>query len=142
MATISKEIVGRSGAGDGTLLYGGGMVTYTIILSNTGDVDALNVQLEDVLPAQVLFDVWVENAAGAMEAGNVVTWTGTVPAHTQVDFTFRATVLPYDETVLLPVANTATFTADNALGGEDSATFDLGVWRKIYLPLVMRNHTP
>ena len=142
VVTIDKEIVGRSGAGDGTLLYGGGMVTYTITLSNTSDIDALNVELEDVLPAQVLFDMWVENTAGAMEAGNTITWTGTVPANTQVVFTFRATVLPYDDTVLLPVVNTATCMADNAMCGEDSAAFELGVWRKIYLPLVMSGYIP
>ena len=118
------------------------MVTYTITLSNTSDVDALNVELEDALPAQVLFDAWVENAAGAMETGNTITWTGTISASTQVAFTFRATVLPYDDSVLLPVVNTATFTAYNAVGGEDSATFDLGVWLKIYLPFVMSRFTP
>lgn len=142
VVTIDKAIVGRSGAGSGTLLYGGGMVTYTITLSNTSAVDALNVALTDTLPAQVLFDAWVENAAGAVEAGNTITWTGTVSATTEAVFTFRATVLPHNDTVLLPVVNTATFTADNALGGEDAATFDLGVWRNIFLPLVMKNHTP
>lgn len=136
---IDKAIVSTSKTDNGTLLMEGALVTYTIVLSNVSTVDAQQVWLEDTLPTQVTFDGWVTNLGNAIESNDVITWTGTVSASTQLSLVFRVSIRPFAETVMMPIMNRVTFTADNADGGEDSVTFELEPLSIIFLPLVMRN---
>ena len=54
-----------------------GVVTYTIMLSNTGPFDALNVLMTDALPSEVEFGHWIDEASsGTIQNGNTITWTG------------------------------------------------------------------
>lgn len=53
----------------------GDEVTYTVVVNNTGNVDATAVELEDTLPAGVTFDAFVGVPPGsANHAGGVITW--------------------------------------------------------------------
>jgi uncharacterized repeat protein (TIGR01451 family) len=120
----------------------GGVVTYTITLSNTGNGAAEGVVLTDALPIEVDFGGWVLQPAGAVQAGDTVTWTGSVAAGAEITLIFTATVgtdpAYYDRTVL----NTAAFSSSNARSGSDDAALTLGSQARyrVYLPLVARHH--
>ena len=66
-----------------------GVVTYTVVLSNTGGTGT-GVRLTDTLPAQVEFGRWVESN-GANETGGQITWTGTVTAGHPITWTWQVT---------------------------------------------------
>ena len=120
----------------------GGVVTYTVVLSNSGAGAALGVVLTDALPAEVTFGGWVQQPSDAIQSGNVITWTGTVAGGAEVRLVFTATLKVdyglYGQTV----TNTARFASGNAGGGSDQATFTTARRYYIYLPLVMRNWRP
>lgn len=64
-----------------------GPVTYTVIVTNSGAIDAVGLLLTDTLPAEVDFDSWlVQN--GAIEASDVITWSGDLTANTSLTFQF------------------------------------------------------
>ena len=69
-----------------------GLVTYTILLENTGDADATGVLLTDTLPGEVDFSAWVQGGppSGAGVNDDQLTWSGTVAAHTAMTFEFVA----------------------------------------------------
>ena len=119
-----------------------GVITYTVTLANPGTEDAIDVMFEDVLPTLMSFGSWVTQPTGAINVGDTITWTGTVPAEDSVVFAFTAT-LPADETITLLIAeggvtNIATF---EYVGGTGSDSATTNFYRYIYLPLVMRNYT-
>ena len=66
-----------------------GVVTYTLVLSNTGAMSDTQVVLTDTLPAGVSFGQWRVNH-GAIAQGNAITWTGALTANTTLSFTFTA----------------------------------------------------
>jgi uncharacterized repeat protein (TIGR01451 family) len=82
----------------------GSVVTYTLILSNTGNLTDTAI-LTDTLPGQVDFGAWVENA-GAVQAGNAITWTGAITPATALTFTFTAA---HTQNAGIPITNTAFF---------------------------------
>jgi uncharacterized repeat protein (TIGR01451 family) len=82
-----------------------GVVTYTLTLSNTGTLTETAAILTDTLPGQVVFGAWVENA-GAVQAGNAITWTGAITPTTALTFTFTAT---HTQNAGIPITNTAFF---------------------------------
>ena len=119
-----------------------GVITYTVTLANPGTDDATDVMFEDVLPTQMSFGSWITNTAGAINVGDTITWTGTVPAEDSVVFVFTAN-LPDAETISLllaegSVTNIATF---EYAGGDGEASATTNFYRYIYLPLVMRAFT-
>jgi hypothetical protein len=67
-----------------------GIVTYTVILSNTGPLMDTNVLLTDTLPAGVTFGQWVEAPGDVIRNGNAITWTGTLTHSTAITLTFMA----------------------------------------------------
>jgi len=69
----------------------GGVVTYTLVLSNSGDINAYGVLLTDTLPLSVTFAGWSEQPAGATESDDEITWSGTVTASASITFTFAVT---------------------------------------------------
>ncbi len=114
-----------------------GIVTYTVVLSNSASVDATGVLLTDTLPSQVDFASWVAQPPGADESDDEITWNGPVSANNVVTFTFVVTHTgDYGDMV----TNTAEYS--HASGdGSDDATFTVESIRNfiIYLPLVTRN---
>ncbi len=67
-----------------------GVVTYTLVLSNSGIAADPAVGFTDTLPAEVDFARWVENH-GAVVANDQIAWTGSLAAHTALTFTFQVT---------------------------------------------------
>ncbi len=117
----------------------GDVVTYTILLNNSGDGAATAVTLIDTLPAAVSFGGWVQQG-GAIQAGGTITWTGDVAAGSQVSIVFTATVSNTATYAGQTITNTATFTSSNAGNGSDDAGFAVAPLYHIYLPLVTRNN--
>jgi len=116
----------------------GGLVTYTITLTNSGDLDA-NVLITDVLGGYYTVCAaldFAESPAGTL------TWSGVVTAGRQVVLQFVAQVVGLTD---LPIGQT---TLDNAVRVNDGVNNPFTVddpsppWVKIhgiYLPLVMRS---
>ncbi len=100
----------------------GGVVTCTIVLSNSGAGDALGVVLTDALPAEVTFGGWVQQKGAIYESG-VITWTGTVAGGAEVTLVFTATLGTDAGLYNRTVANTASFVSANAGRGSATATF-------------------
>ncbi len=95
---------------DPTVANPGQVVTYTVYLHNSGGVDG-NAQLVDPIPAGLTYvpgSLIVGSGSGGYASG-VITWTGSVPASSQIPVRFRATVdaAAVDGTV---INNTATIT--------------------------------
>jgi uncharacterized repeat protein (TIGR01451 family) len=100
----------------------GATVTYTIVITNSGQGTAVGVELSDTLPEEVSF---VEQTSGPdLDVdGNDLSWMDNIPGGDSVTFVFTAEVgddvTLYNETI----SNTAYITSTNA--GEDvsSASF-------------------
>lgn len=116
-----------------------GVITYTVTLANPGTENATGVVFTDTLPIMLSFGSWIEQPTGATNIGDVIAWTGTVPAEGSVKFVFTANMPGADTISLLlaegAVTNTATF---EYAGGSSSASATTRFYRYIYLPLVMR----
>ncbi len=100
----------------------GGVVTCTVVLSNSGAGDALGVVLTDALPAEVTFGGWVQQNDAIHESG-VITWTGDVAGGAEVTLVFTATLNEDYSLYGKTVTNTARFVSENAGSGEASAAF-------------------
>ena len=101
----------------------GGMVTYTLTLSNSGQVDAENVSLDDSLPEGMTIGELVGESPGEIdELTNSINWSGTVPAEDQVLIVFTAYLDDDPELYGTQIENTATFTWDE-VSDSDSASF-------------------
>ncbi|MGE3488948.1 MAG: MBG domain-containing protein [Vicinamibacterales bacterium] len=87
----------------------GGSLVYTIDYANTGNADAANFAISDVLPARTTF---ASATGGGTNAGNTVTWSlGTLAAGASSSVTVTVTldaVFPAGTTTLSNVAVYAT----------------------------------
>lgn len=104
------------------------IVTYTVVLSNTGPGDEAGVVLTDILPSALTFGYWLEQpASGLSHSGNAITWTGSVLASTNITFTFTATRTggAGDGYAVDDIVNTAYFSG-TVQKGQASATFTVG----------------
>jgi uncharacterized repeat protein (TIGR01451 family) len=119
----------------------GSVVTFTIIMDNTGADDAVGVVMTDPLPVEVDFGGWVQQS-GAIEANDTVTWTGDISAETQVQIIFTVTVGTDEDFYGREVTNTAYFDSENAGSGSDPTGFPIEGTEDyyIYLPIVLNNH--
>ncbi len=131
--SIAKAVAPQAGVGLGSV------VTYTIVLENSGNLDALGVIMTDVLPVEVNFGGWVQQN-GAIQANDVLTWTGDVTAGVQLTFIFTATVGDDEAFYGRTVTNTASFVSDNAGSGSGAAAFVIPAPEKyyVYLPIVVK----
>jgi len=116
----------------------GGLVTYTVRLSNPGGtLDLTGVSLTDTLPAQVAYlpnSLSTNNGTGVANGG-VISWTGTVFSNTATVITFGATISNTARSVVI------TNMALSSWGGitiPSSASFDTTAAR-LYLPVVARH---
>lgn len=67
-----------------------GVVTYTVSLTNSSPASDPSVVLTDTLPAEVDFESWVTQPAGAVVTGDQITWAGEVAGESVTSFVFRA----------------------------------------------------
>ncbi len=120
----------------------GGVVTYTIELSNLVAATAADVVLVDALPSALTFGGWVGAApAGAIQVGNTITWTGDMVQGSPLALVFTATLGSDPALSGQTVVNVASFTSATAGGGSDSASFTVAAAAEdffVFLPLVMR----
>ncbi|MBN1890325.1 MAG: family 16 glycosylhydrolase, partial [Thermoflexales bacterium] len=124
----------------------GGLVTYTITISNGGDSPAIGVVMSDTLPAQLTFDAWVQQGSALLPgpSGNTIAW-GPWPVPAGQSYTLRFTAVVTDDAgyYRTAVTNTARFASTNAGSGADDAVFSIGEpparRYDIFLPLVMKN---
>ncbi len=71
----------------------GDRITYTIVLENSGEADAVGASLEDTLPsAYVVYGGEGWASSGQLGSTNPVTWTGTVTTGQRVTITLPVTV--------------------------------------------------
>ncbi|MDH5633375.1 MAG: DUF11 domain-containing protein [Gammaproteobacteria bacterium] len=105
-------------------VYGTSAFSYTITISNAGDVDATNVSVTDVLPAEVSY---VSHAAGQGSYDQATgVWTiGTIPFTTpNTSISLVITVVPAAVTVVTPVTNsTSALTLDQ---NDSNSANDIG----------------
>jgi uncharacterized repeat protein (TIGR01451 family) len=120
-----------------------GLVTYTIVVENSGGGDAAGVQVTDTLPAPVDFVCWVPGGqpAGASVSNDELAWIATVGARSAITYSFVAGhVGDYGDVV----SNEAHFRYTTG-GSSDLAIFtvqgaETGFFT--YLPIVVRKVTP
>ena len=112
------------------------VVTYTVVLSNSGSAIAAAARLTDALPSQVDFRGWITNA-GASVAGDVIGWNGALASRQAITFAWTATHTGlYNDSVLNAVqagdgvierSATATFAVTCATSATVQNTLDNGV---------------
>ncbi|MBN1887877.1 MAG: VCBS repeat-containing protein [Thermoflexales bacterium] len=112
-------------AGGQPLVPLGGVVSYTLVLSNSGAGPARGVVLSDVLPAAVSFGGWI--AAGSAQLpppGRAITWgPHDIPAHTAYTIRFAAIVTDNPAYYGQTVANMASFSSTDAGAGAATVSF-------------------
>ncbi len=127
---LIKGVMGRT--------WPGGEIAYHLVLANRGLGDALTVVLTDVLPAEVTFGAFLENAGGATYDAGAVSWSGTLPAQDTLTLRFSAYIADDDQLVDAVITNTATFNSANAGTGSATAVFTVQPLYRVYLPCVLR----
>jgi uncharacterized repeat protein (TIGR01451 family) len=136
---VIKTVEGASG---GTLdLPLGDVVTYTVVLSNGGEVVVRGVVMTDALPLGVSFRSWIVTGSVHLPLpDNTIVWgPHDVPAGQSYPIRFTANITDADTFVGRTIVNTAYFTSTNAGSGSDDAVFTIEGGFSIYLPLVLRN---
>ncbi|MBN2147031.1 MAG: DUF11 domain-containing protein [Anaerolineales bacterium] len=106
------------------IILPGSLVTYTIVLSNTGTGTALQVALTDTLPDSITFGAFLASD-GASEQDGTISWAGNVSVDENVEVIFTATVDSdnlYGETI----TNTVEYNSIAAGSGYDDAAFVVG----------------
>jgi len=129
-----------AGAGGGTQdLPLGGVVTYTIVLTNSGEAIATSVVMTDTLPDGVSFGSWLEQGLALLPPpGDTITWgPHDVPANNEYTIRFTATITTDSAFAAHTISNIARFSSANAGSGSDEATFIVAPI-SIYLPLVLK----
>ena len=133
--TLTKAVLPQTG------VPLGGVVVYTVTLSNGGEGLAGGIVLTDALPAEVAFGGWVQGSGAVHESG-VITWTGDLAGGVSVTLVFTATVGTDPSLYNRTVTNTAAYRSDNAGSGSAEAAFTTERRYYIYMPLVMKNYRP
>ncbi len=118
---VAVNATSTGGPSDGEIVSESDVVTYQLAVTNSGDVDAADVVVWDLLPALLAPCTSRVSAIGdggvCVDAGNRVEWTGpntlSVAAGTTVDVTYQATVPAgiAPETTLTNRAGVTTYTS-------------------------------
>jgi uncharacterized repeat protein (TIGR01451 family) len=102
----------------------GSLVTYTVVMSNTGTGTVLQAELTDVLPAGITFGGFVSDD-GATEQDGTISWSGTVYPEMSINVVFTATVDTNYDLYGETITNQAAYTSPYAGSGSDSASFTI-----------------
>jgi uncharacterized repeat protein (TIGR01451 family) len=104
------------------MIIPGSLVTYTLVLSNTGTGTVVQASLTDALPAGVTFGGFVEDG-GATELDGTISWAGNMAVDMEVNVVFTSTVDMnynlYGETI----TNTVQYATAYIGTGSATATF-------------------
>jgi large repetitive protein len=111
----------------------GGQVTYTIVLTNHGDTEAMNVVMTDILPVPLTV---LSVQGGGTAAGNTVSWTGSILGNSSKTIVFTAALSSSPSLFGQTISNTVAFTSTNAGDGQTSVSFRVSDMPKVYLPVV------
>jgi uncharacterized repeat protein (TIGR01451 family) len=115
-----------------------GVVTYTIVVANSGYEDASGVFVTDTLPVSTTFAGWVGEPGGASAAGDLITWQGSVAAGQSLTWTFVASHTGgYGDVVV----NTVRYGHPTG-SGSAQARFAVTPRWFIRLPLIVRGRRP
>ena len=125
--TISKSVT------PGSDVTPGGMVSYTITMTNHGDKEASTVVMSDVLPVSLTV---LAVQGGGSASGNTVSWAGSIPGHSSKTIVFTAAVSNSSSLFGQTVSNTVIFTSANAGAGQASISFRITEMPKLYLPVM------
>ncbi len=117
LLSITKEVETA-----GATVRPGDPITYTIVVRNDGNADAVDVHIWDTLPAGVV--------------GEDVNITDTVQAGTAITLTIQASVSVDMQPGSL-ITNTAHYESGE-LSGEASASFNVAGLNKLFLPIVRK----
>src|SRR5690606_27011394 len=107
---------GVSGASGDGKAQSGEVLTYTITVTNTGDVDLAGIPVVDLIPAHTSYVAGSATAGGAL-AGEELSWLVDVPFGGAVSVGFQVTVAD-NLTGADKIENMAT------VGGEDTPPVD------------------
>ncbi|MEL1265892.1 OmpA family protein [Pseudoxanthomonas putridarboris] len=102
--TVTKAVTAESGAVDG-IAEAGEEITYTITVANTAGIDAADVAIVDVVPANTSF---VSASDGGVLNGSQVEWTADVPANGAITRTVVFRVADPIPAGVTAIANSAT----------------------------------
>ncbi|MBR2974329.1 MAG: C40 family peptidase, partial [Clostridia bacterium] len=102
MSAKGLDVEKSVSVGEFNAIYVGQEVTYKISVSNTTTSSATNVRVSDVLPKGAT----LVGATKLAAIGNVLSWTGIIPAGTTVDFTYTVKFTSKTESVV--ASNLAT----------------------------------
>ncbi|MCB0148071.1 MAG: DUF11 domain-containing protein, partial [Caldilineaceae bacterium] len=118
-----------------------GIVTYTVVFSNTGTADPA-VVLTDTLPSGTNFAYWVDQS-GATYADNIVRWSGVLTGGSVISVTFAVTNTASGGATITntaylsgsagAVSSVATFGAT-----ADSYPTGSGLWSQVFAPCPTR----
>jgi uncharacterized repeat protein (TIGR01451 family) len=115
----------------------GTILKYTIVAENTGDEAAMNAEVMDVVPADLVVDE-ASITGGAIYADGKLTWMGDIGVGESVTITFNAAISD-TATDDLALINGAQVTADNFLGQVfHSAVTEVREFLKIFAPLAFK----
>jgi uncharacterized repeat protein (TIGR01451 family) len=101
----------------------GGTVTYTIVLSNSGSAaspDNAGNELTDVVPSGLTVVSATATSGTAGNAGNTVTWNGSIPAAGSVTITITGIINAGTQGTT--ISNQASFAFDADLNGTNEST--------------------
>jgi uncharacterized repeat protein (TIGR01451 family) len=111
----------------------GGQVTYTILLTNHGDTEAMNVVMTDILPVSLTV---LTVQGGGTATGNTVSWTGSILGNNSKTIVFTAALSSSPSLFGQTISNTVAFTSTNTQSGQASVSFRVSDMPKVYLPVV------
>ena len=94
-----------------------GVVTYTLVLGNSGTASDTAVFLTDTLPAAVDFAYWIEQA-GATAVDDTITWSGAVASSAAITVAFAVTNTASGGAT---ITNTASFSGSAQAGSADAS---------------------
>ncbi len=122
----------------------GNLVTYTLLMANSGNISDPNVSLTDTLPSEVDFAYWINQPLDATANGDQITWNGEVASSESITFTFAVTNLVESGAVV----NTVYFSGTQQ-SGSSNASFSVMGTSKIHAiqgdglvsPLLGETHT-
>ncbi|MBN1889894.1 MAG: DUF11 domain-containing protein [Thermoflexales bacterium] len=103
----------------------GGVVTYTIAITNSGESLARGVIVSDSLPAGIGFGDWITSGGAALLPPDGMLWSSDIAARSAHTIAFTAVVTSTPSFYGQSITNTAYFSSANAGSGKDCAVLSV-----------------
>jgi uncharacterized repeat protein (TIGR01451 family) len=120
-------------------------ITYTLTVLNQGIATASQIVLTQTVPEEIIDTAWQASAGGvAAQPGIRYVWnlpdlSGGASVTITVTGTFTDTLTPG---LALPLFGQVTTSSPEASTANNQDHLQLGVWRTVYLPIIVENHRP